>query len=69
MDPALAAVPRKYLLECIKCGVALAMKILGGKTYWGTDVEDSEKAEVKALLGVDKELHTPGDDANKTANR
>ena len=39
------------------------------KNLLGADVEDCEKAEVKALLGVDKELHTPGDDANQTANR
>ena len=35
VDPALAAVPRKYLLECIKCGVAPAMKILGEKPIGG----------------------------------
>ena len=36
VDPELASVISKgYLLDCIKCGVALAMHTDGNKTYWG----------------------------------
>ena len=39
-DPELAAVPYKYLLQCIQCGIAPAMKIDGARTYWGADLDE-----------------------------
>ena len=45
------------------------MKIEGEKIDWGMDVDEGEKDEVEKLLGVDNELHTPGENANITANR
>ena len=69
LNPELAAVPPKYLLQCIQCGIAPAMKIEGERTYWGMDVDEDEDVKTKQLLGVDMKLHTPGDDAEKTAKR
>ena len=45
-DPELAAVPYKYLLQCVQCGTAPAMKIDGDRTYWGADFdEETDKNE------------------------
>ena len=41
-DKELAQVSRRYLLDCIRCGVAPAMKVEGELTYWGMNVEDKE---------------------------
>ena len=41
-DPKLAKVPRKYLAECIKCGIAPAMKVEGDKTCWGRGLDEGE---------------------------
>ena len=68
-DPLLAAVPSRYLLECIQCGVAPALKVYGDKTYWGMDVDDGEDDKVKKLLGIDLTLQTPGNDAEVTDGR
>ena len=38
VDPKLAKIPRKYFAACIKCGIAPAMKVEGGKTFWGKGV-------------------------------
>lgn len=32
-DPELAAVPFKYLLHCIQCGIAPAMNVVGERSY------------------------------------
>ena len=45
------------------------MKIEGQKTYWGADLVDEVDEKTKRLLGRDMELHTPGDDADKTDAR
>ena len=57
-DEKLARVPRHYLLECIRCGVAPAMKVEGELTYWGMKVDDKETKETKAMLGVSSELRS-----------
>ena len=46
-----------------------SIKTEGEKTYWGMDVDEGENDEVEQMLGVDKELHTPGENENITANR
>ena len=69
LDPGLAAVLLKYLQQCIQCGIAPAMKVEGERTYWGMVVDEDEDVNTKQLLGVDMKLHTPGDDAEKTAKR
>ena len=50
-DPKLAKVPRKYLADCIKCGIAPAMKVEGDKTFWGRDLDEGESEEVKKDAG------------------
>ena len=68
-DKALSAIPRRYLPACVQCAIAPAMKVDGTKTFWGQEVEDDEKAEVKKMLGIDLSLHMPGDNAKKTEER
>ena len=69
LDPELAGIPLAYLPQCVRCGVAPAMKVNGEKTYWGMDVGETISGKMKKLLGVDLELQTPGDNAKKTAER
>ena len=59
-DELLAKVPSKYLLQCIQCGIAPAMKLEEENTYWGMHVEQGEDKKIKELLGVDLSLKTPG---------
>ena len=44
-DKALADIPRKYLSDPIKCGIAPAMSIEGELTYWGFEVDSHETPE------------------------
>ena len=67
-DKDLAMVPR-HLLECIRCGVAPAMKIEGELTYWGMQVDKTETPKTKELLGVSTVLATAGTDADITRKR
>ena len=46
-DPQLAAIPRKYLIECIRCGIAPAMKTKGECTFWGMEVNEEETEQTK----------------------
>ena len=68
-DKELAQVPRHYLLDCIRCGVAPAMKVEGELTYWGMKVDDKETEETKAMLGVSNELRTGGENGDITRKR
>ena len=45
IDAELAAIPLKYLPQCVRCGIAPAMK----------KVSEDETSKTKALLGVDRE--------------
>ena len=45
------------------------MKKDGAKTFWGADVGEEETSKTKAILGIDRELHTPGADADQTEER
>ena len=65
MDKDLAETPTKYLPQCVRRGIAPAMKVDGGKTFWGTNVDDQEPEKTKRLLGIDRELHTPGMNAEE----
>ena len=49
-DKDLAQIPRHYLLECVRCGVAPAMKMEGELTYWGMNVAEHETQNTKELL-------------------
>ena len=69
VDPKLAKVPRKYLIACIRCGIAPAMKVEGETTFWGMNVDEGDSEEVKKLIGVDMQLHKPGKDADETDKR
>ena len=69
IDPELAAIPMKYFPHCVRCGIAPAMKLKGECAFWGKMVDDGESEKTKALLGVDMELHKPGDNADKTRER
>ena len=69
IDEGLAAIPRRYLPECVKCAIAPAMKLDGERTYWGARVDEDETKKVKELLGVDMTLHKPGRDAEETEKR
>ena len=64
-DKDLAHIPRQYLLECVKCGIAPAMKIEGDLTYWGMQVSNEESNKTKELLGVSMQLTTPGENVWK----
>ena len=68
-DKDLAQIPRHYLLECIRCGVAPAMKIEGELTYWGMNVDKKESRKTKEMLGVSLELTTAGADGDITRKR
>ena len=68
-DKELARVPRHYLLECIRCGIAPAMTIEGEHTCWGMHVADEETEKTKALLGVSMELRTGGANGDITRGR
>jgi len=65
IDAELAAIPYAYLPHCIRCGIAPAMKKDGMKTFWGTEVGEEVTAKAKKILGIDLELHTPGDNAEQ----
>ena len=41
----------------------------GATTFWGQEVSEDEADKIKALLGVDRELHTPGENADQTEIR
>ena len=65
IDGELAKIPHKCLPSCIKSGIAPAMKADGRKTFWGTDFDDHLDEKARKLLGENRELYTPGSDANK----
>ena len=68
-DPELARIPAAYLPLNVRSGVAPAMKISGKQTYWGKQLPEDTSEEVRKLLGVDLELHTPGKNADVTKAR
>ena len=68
-DKALADIPRKYLTDPAKCGIAPAMSMDGSLTYWGSKVDTQETAQTKAMLGVNLDLSTGGKDAGETRKR
>jgi len=68
-DEGLAAIPRKYFIDCIRCGIAPALKPDGTKTFWGMDVQEEESEKTKRLLGINRTLHTPGTNAEETEKR
>ena len=59
-DPEPAKVATKYLLACIQCRIAPAMKIDGSKTYWGGSFDDSTDEKKKVVLGKDEKLRKSG---------
>ena len=50
IDSELAAIPIKYLPHCVRCGIALAMKLKGECTYWCRCVDDGETEKTKRML-------------------
>ena len=50
-DLELAAVPFKYLLHCIQCGIAPAIKVDRYKAYWGAGFDEDTEDKTKVLLG------------------
>ena len=69
VDPGLAAIPVEHLPLNVRNGVAPAMKVYGSLTYWGRQLPEGTDRKAKELLGVDNELQTPGENANKTEER
>ena len=69
IDADIARIPLGYLNYNIRCGIAPAMKADGKSTYWGRQLPDTVDEKTKMLLGVDIELHKPGDDQQKTDDR
>ena len=65
-DPEFAAVPYKYLLQCIQCGIAPAMKIGGERTYRGADFVEEFDENMKTHLGKDMELHKEKGNTDET---
>ena len=63
VDADLASIPHTHLPCCVKNGIALALKVYGLKTYWGTALGDDINNKTKRLLGYDCELQTLGSDA------
>ena len=45
------------------------MKISGLETYWGQEMDQELGSDIKRQLGEDRELHTPGQDADETSIR
>lgn len=68
-DKALADIPRQYLIDPVKCGIAPALQIEGGLTYWGMQVESQETPETNKLLGIDDELSKGGKGGDETRRR
>ena len=68
-DKAIADIPRKYLSDPVKCGIAPALYIEGELTYWGMEVDSQESPETKRLLGIDDELSKGGKDGDETRRR
>ena len=50
-------------------GIAPAMKVNGERTYWGAAVDEDVPDKTKNVLGIDRELQTPGMDAEQTSDR
>ena len=50
-DLELAAVPFTYLLHCIQCGIAPAMRVDGERSYLGADFDEETDENTKVLLG------------------
>jgi len=69
VDAELAGIADKHLPNCIKNGVAPAMKADGNKTFWGAAIGDDLSNKAKKFLGYDTELQTPGSDARITEQR
>ena len=69
VDAELAGIADKHLPNCIKNGVAPAMKADGSKTFWGAALGDDLSIKAKKLLGYDTELQTPGSNARITEQR
>ena len=69
IDAELASVPIELLPMSIRSGIAPAMKTNGESTFWGRTLPSSTDQKIKRLLGVDMELHTPGENADETFKR
>ena len=68
-DEVLHSIPFEYMHECIRCGIAPAMKMQGKATFWGKELGDNISEKAKRLLGYDDELHKPGENAERTEDR
>ena len=68
-DKLLHGIPIKYIHQCIRCGIAPAMKLEGKATYWGMELGEDINAKAKRLLGYDDELHRPGENSVETQDR
>ena len=68
-DATLASIPVANFPQCVRCGIAPAMKVNGGKFFLGKDVGADPSDEQRELLGVNMELQTPGRDTKQTAER
>ena len=51
VDPMLAKTPAKYLLMCLRCGIAPALKKDGSKIDWGQSVGEDLDEDLKRLMG------------------
>ena len=68
-DADIAAIPMAYLLPCLQCGIAPAMKTNGSQTYWGQNFDDSTSTKIKRLLGFDDVLHKHATDGTEEQKR
>ena len=68
-DKALADIPRKYLSDPSKCGIAPAMSIEGELAYWGTEVDSQETPQTKMMLGIDLDLTLGGVNGDETRRK
>lgn len=68
-DPELAAVPYKYLLHCVQCSIAPAMKIDGDITYSGANFDEETDGKTKILLSKNMALHKERENADEAQGR
>ena len=68
-DPEVRAIPRKYLPASVRCCIAPAMQTNGLTSYWGREVDSDLNGKTQKMLGIDKQLTTPGKDADVTKAR
>lgn len=69
IDDELARVPPDFLTYNVRCGIAPAMETDGETTFWGKQLPEDTDEQIKKLLGINMELHTPGKDQQSTDDR